>query len=123
MSLEFRAVSRLKSVLDDLHPRLFPKRRFRRTTSPETGVRSGVVSSLVTAIDEVEVLAKASPKRSPRGAGGIPAKVRWYQLMAYLAQVLDGVLRNVDLERYEEKMEELERTVEELQRTSSQATG
>ena len=81
------------------------------------GVRSGVVSSLVTAINEVEALAKASPKRSPRGAGGIPAKVR------YLAQVLDGVLRNVDLERYEEKMEELERTVEQLQRTSSQATG
>ena len=78
--------------------------------------------SLVTAINEVEALAKASPKRSPRGAGGIPAKVRWYQLMTYLAQVLDGVLRNVGLERYDEKMEELERNVEQLQRTSSQTT-
>src|SRR5712692_9615474 len=33
------------------------------------------------------------------------------------------VLRNLDLERYEGKMEEFEKTVEELQRTGPQATG
>ncbi len=46
-----------------------------------------------------------------------------YQLMSYLAQIMDGVLKNLDLEKYEEKMGELERAVEELQRTSSQAAG
>ena len=120
---EDSAVSRLKGLLDDLHPRLFPRRRLRRTISPEMGVRSDVVSRLVAAIDNVEELAKDSPKRTRKGAGGIPAKARWYKLMGYLVQVLDGVLKNVDLEKYQEKMEELEKTVEELQRTSSQTTG
>src|SRR5713101_7724104 len=121
---ESNAVFRLKNLLDDLHPRLFPKRRLRRTTTPglESQVRSETVSKLVNAINEVEAIARESPKRSFKGTGGIPAKVRWYQLMGYLAQVLDGVLRNVALDRYEEKMEELEKTVEELQRTVPQAT-
>ena len=87
------------------------------------GVRSDVVSRLVAAIDDVEELSRDAPKRAHKGAGGIPAKARWYQLMGYLVQVLDGVLRNVDLEKYEGKMEELEKTVEELQRTISQTTG
>ena len=122
---EDSAVLRLQRLLDDLHPRLFPKRRLRRTTtaSLEAEVRSETVSKLVNAINEVDAIARESPKRSFKGTGGIPAKVRWYQLMGYLAQVLDGVLRNVDLERYEEKMVELEKTVAELQRTVPQATG
>ncbi len=81
------------------------------------------MSRLISAINDVEEIAKGSPHRTRKGAGGIPAKARWYQLMGYLVQVLDGVLRNVDLERYEEKMEELERTVEELQRTGPEAAG
>ncbi len=77
----------------------------------------------MNAINEVESLAKSSGRRTRKGHGGVSPKVRWYQLMAYLAQILDGVLRNLDLEKYEEKMGELERAVEELQRTSPQATG
>ncbi len=87
------------------------------------GVRGDVVAKLVSAIDEVEGLAKKAGKRSRKGYGGISPKVRWYTLMAYLAQILDGVLRNADLEKYEEKMEQMERTVEELQRTTAPVTG
>ncbi len=87
------------------------------------GVRGDVVAKLVSAIDEVEGLAKKAGKRSRKGYGGISPKVRWYTLMAYLAQILDGVLRDADLEKYEEKMEQMEKTVEELQRTSAPVTG
>ncbi len=88
-----------------------------------SGVRGDVVEKLVSAISEVEALAKKAGKRSRKGYGGISPKIRWYTLMAYLAQILDGVLRNADLEKYEEKMELMERTVEELQRTSTPTTG
>ncbi len=81
------------------------------------------MAKLVSAIDEVEALAKKAGKRSRKGTGGVSPKVRWYTLMAYLTQILDGVLRNANLEEYEEKMEQMERTVEELQRTSTPAAG
>jgi len=87
------------------------------------GVRGDVVAKLVSAIDEVEALAKKAGKRSRKGYGGITPKARWYTLMAYLAQILDGVLRNADLEKYEEKMEQMEKTVEELQRTTTPVAG
>ncbi len=117
---------RLRRLLSQIRTALFPRGPRRRRTSfeeLETGVRADVVERLVSAIREVDGLAKAAGRRSRKGHGGLSPKARWYQLMAYLAQILDGVLRNVDLERYEEKMEELERTVEELQRTGPQATG
>ncbi len=88
-----------------------------------TGVRGDVVEKLVSAINEVETLAKKAGKRSRKGYGGVSPKIRWYTLMAYLAQILDGVLRNADLEKYEERMGEMERTVEELQRTATPVTG
>jgi hypothetical protein len=58
-------------------------------------VRSRVVTKLVEAIDEAERLAKESGKRSRSGAGGSSPKERWYLVMAYLAQVLDGVLKKL----------------------------
>lgn len=116
----------LRRLLSQIHEDLFPQGpRFRRTKFQdiEAGVRVDVVERLLSAIREVDGLAKAAGKRSRKGHGGLSPKARWYQLMAYLAQILDGVLRNIDLERYEEKMVELEKSVEELQRTSSQASG
>jgi hypothetical protein len=38
--------------------------------------------------------------------------------MAYLAQVLDGVLKNFDLESVKEKMDQMDLALEELQRTT-----
>jgi hypothetical protein len=38
--------------------------------------------------------------------------------MGYLAQVLDGVLKNLDLEGVKEKMDQMENALDELQRTN-----
>lgn len=117
---------RLELLLVQIRRALFPRgSRPRRVNLEEiqAGVRGDVVAKLVSAIDEVEALAKKAGKRSRKGYGGVSPKVRWYQLMAYLAQILDGVLKNADLEKYEEKMEQMERTVEELQRTSTPVAG
>ena len=88
-----------------------------------TEVRSVVVSKLVEAISEVESLAKKSSQRSKKGSGGVPQKVRWYQLMSNLTQALDSVLRNIDLEDVKEKLDRLGVEMDELQKTASQAGG
>ncbi len=119
-------IRRLKALLEDVHSDLFLVRpRVRRAWAggDTPRVRGEVVAKLVDAINEVESLAKSSGRRTRKGQGGVSPKVRWYQLMAYLAQILDGVLRNLDLEKYQEKMGELEKAVEELQRTAPQVTG
>ena len=119
--------ARLHKLLADARRDLFapvrmepPTFRRRRVTqkglTPE--VRSRVVTKLVEAIEEAERLAKASGKRTRTGGGGISPKERWYQLMGYLAQVLDGVLKNLDLESVKEKMDQMEMALDELQRTN-----
>jgi hypothetical protein len=92
------------------------RRVTQRNVAPE--VRSRVVTKLVEAIEETERLAKSAGKRSKAGGGGISPKERWFQLMGYLAQVLDGVLRNLDLESVREKMDQMEIALDELQRTN-----
>ena len=96
---------------------VFKRRRVtQRGVAPE--VRSRVVAKLVEAIEETEHLAKSAAKRTKTGGGGISPKERWYQLMGYLAQVLDGVLKNLDLETVKEKMDQMENALDELQRTN-----
>jgi hypothetical protein len=92
------------------------RRVTQRNVAPE--VRSRVVTKLVEAIEETERLANSAGKRSNAGGGGISPKERWFQLMGYLAQVLDGVLRNLDLESVREKMDQMEIALDELQRTN-----
>jgi len=100
-----------------MEPPTFRRRRVtQKGLTPE--VRSRVVTKLVEAIEEAERLAKASGKRTRTGGGGISPKERWYQLMGYLAQVLDGVLKNLDLESVKEKMDQMEMALDELQRTN-----
>ena len=100
-----------------MEPPTFKRRRVtQRNVAPE--VRSRVVTKLVEAIEETERLAKSAGKRSKAGGGGISPKERWFQLMGYLAQVLDGVLRNLDLESVREKMDQMETALDELQRTN-----
>src|SRR5207247_9752290 len=99
---------------------LYRRRRVtQRSVAPE--VRSRVVTKLVEAIEEVDRLAKASGKRTRTGGGGISPKERWYQLMGYLAQVLDGVLKSLDWQGVKEKMDQMERALGELQRTNPEA--
>ena len=38
--------------------------------------------------------------------------------MAYLAQVFDGVLKNLDFESVKEKMDQMDLVLDELQRTT-----
>ena len=125
--IEKTGFARLRKLLADARRDLFapvrmepPTFRRRRVTqkglTPE--VRSRLVTKLVGAIEEAERLAKASGKRTRTGGGGISPKERWYQLMGYLAQVLDGVLKNLDLESVKEKMDQMEMALDELQRTN-----
>ena len=125
--IEKTGFARLHKLLADARRDLFapvrmdpPTFRRRRVTqkglTPE--VRSRVVTKLVEAIEEAERLAKTSGKRTRTGGGGISPKERWYQLMGYLAQVLDGVLKNLDLESVKEKMDQMEMALDELQRTN-----
>ena len=100
-----------------MQPRVFKRRRVtQRGVAPD--IRSRVVTKLVEAIEETEHIAKSAAKRTKTGSGGISPKERWYQLMGYLAQVLDGVLKNLDLESVKEKMDLMETALDELQRTN-----
>ncbi len=85
---------RLRRLLSQIHTMLFPKGSRPRRTSfedMESGVWPDVVERLVSAIREVDGLAKAAGKRSRKGHGGLSPKARWYQLVANLAQILDEV--------------------------------
>ena len=74
------------------------------------------------AVKIAEQLAKNS-RRTPRRSGGTPPKARWYQLMAYLSQTLDGVLRNMDMNEVKKRMAELEKMVVSLREQDRQAPG
>jgi len=100
-------------------PGLRRRRVTQKGVAPE--IRTRVVTKLVEAIDEAERLAKGSGRRSRSGGGGISPKERWYLVMGYLTQVLDGVLKNFDLESVKEKMDQMETVLDELQRTTSTA--
>ena len=119
--------TRLQRLVDTVRRELLtpvslpgPGSRRRRVTQRDVApeVRSRVVTKLVEAIEETERLAKSAGKRPRAGGGGISPKERWFQLMGYLAQVLDGVLRNLDLESVREKMDQMESALDELQRTT-----
>ncbi len=113
---------RVRDLLDGIRRQLFPPRR-RRVTRAVPEVRSEVVNKLVEALGVLEGLAKKATRKARKGSGGLPPKARWYQLMTYTAQVLDGVLRNVEMETVEAKLERLEKTVDEIQKQSQQVTG
>lgn len=117
-------LARVVALIRDVRMDLFPFYvvsgiRMRRTVLRDMSeVRSGVVDKLVSAFNETERLAKKSGKRVTRGAGGVPAKARWYHLMAYMAQTLDLVMRNAELNEINERLTETEKALDELQRTT-----
>ncbi len=85
-------------------------------------VRLEVASKLMEAVTIAERLARTSA-RKPAGSGGIPPKVRWYQLMGYLSQTLDGVLRNMDMNEVKKRMAELEKMVVSLREQDEKIPG
>ena len=114
---------RLRSLLEAVRRELFPRPRRRTMRFHAAELREGVAEKLVEALNVVEGLAKMSERKLRKGTGGIPAKARWYQLMTYIAQILDGVLRNLELGEVEAKLETLEKAVDELQRQTPQTAG
>ena len=77
-------------------------------------VRSEVAKKLLEAIRTADELAQKAGEES-RGKHGAPPKVRWYQVMGYLAQTLDGLLRNADLNETKKDLAQMRRIVVELQ--------
>lgn len=71
-------------------------------------VRDDLIDTLTHAIDETNKIAKQAAVTAEKGAGGMPAKARWYQLLGYLTQVLDGVCRNVELSEINERLAKVE---------------
>jgi len=74
-------------------------------------IRGDVVDTLVAAIKDAQTLAKESSAEAAKGMGGVPPKARWYQLVGYLAQVLDGVCKNVELSEINERLMRVEKTM------------
>ncbi len=74
-------IRRLKALLKEVHSELFLVGKRRRTAwagRDAPGVRGEVVAKLVSAINEVESLAKSAGRRTRKGHGGVSPKVRWY---------------------------------------------
>ena len=74
-------------------------------------IREDMVDTLVSAIEETKTLAKQGSAEAGKGMGGMPPKARWYQLLGYLAQVLDGVCKNVELSEINERLMRVEKTM------------
>lgn len=127
MQIEEASIPHLRHLLEEIGDELFLRKLRRRTVNAEnreTGLRITVVRKLVSAIDEVDEIAKRAGRRTRKGHGGVSPKIRWYQLMAYLAQTLDGVLKNSDIQGLEDKMDKMdamEKMLAELQRSSQRA--
>ena len=120
-----RGLARVEELTRQVRTDLFPSytipgTRLRRAVVRNLSeVRSGIVDKLISALNETESLAKKSGRRVGRGAGGVSSKARWYQLMAYIAQTLDLVLRSAELDEINERLSETEKTIDELQRTTT----
>jgi hypothetical protein len=71
-------------------------------------VRDDLIDTLTHALEETNKLGKQAGGTAEKGAGGMPEKARWYQLLGYLAQVLDGVCRNVELSEINERLAKVE---------------
>lgn len=78
-------------------------------------VRREVVNKILDAIRTTEKIASEPTEPANR--------IRWYQVMGYLAQTLDGLLRNVDQTDSEKQLAELKEIVVKLQERSTGNTG
>jgi hypothetical protein len=86
-------------------------------------IRDDLIDTLVEAIHESDKLAKEESPTVERGSGGVSPKARWYQLLGYLAQVLDGVCKNVELSEINERLLRVEKELKVAPGGPSQACG
>jgi len=82
--------------------------------------REEAIAKLVNAIDVVEDLAKAAKTKTEERKPDA-SKARYYQLLGYLVQVLDGVLRNVSLGEIKQHMDETDKEIVKLKRAFEKA--
>ncbi len=73
--------------------------------------RREVVGKVLEAIKTTENLAKTE-------AQDLSLRVKWYQVMGYLAQTLDGLLSNVDQTEADKQLEQLREIVVRIQQKS-----
>jgi hypothetical protein len=71
-------------------------------------IRDDLINTLTHAIAETNSIANKADVTAEKGAGGMPSKARWYQLLGYLVQVLDGVCKNVELSEINERLAKVE---------------
>jgi hypothetical protein len=74
-------------------------------------IRDDMIDTLIKAITEANMIAKLSLDSADKGTGGVPPKARWYQLVGYLVQVLDGVCKNVELSEINERLLKVEKAL------------
>ena len=74
-------------------------------------IREDLVDTLVAAVAEAQTVAKQGSAEAGKSVGGMSTKARWFQLLGYLAQVLDGVCRNVELSEINERLMRVEKVM------------
>ncbi|MEM2122922.1 MAG: hypothetical protein QXE79_04715 [Candidatus Bathyarchaeia archaeon] len=77
-------------------------------------IRRRKIQLLEKAIDDVFHQARSMNGAVKKG-GGEPTKARYYRLMGYLIQVLDGVLKNLELDEVKRRLEKVEEAMENIQ--------
>jgi len=82
-------------------------------------LRDEVIDKLVGAIHEANEIARQASAEPGKGGGPAP-KARWYQVMGYLVQVLDGVCRNVELSEINARLLKVEKALSVAKAGSSQ---
>jgi len=82
--------------------------------------REKAIAKLVKAIEVTEQLASRAKTTSERGMADT-TKARYYHLLGYLVQVLDGVLRSVSLDEIKRHVEETDKELAELKRAIAEA--
>lgn len=83
-------------------------------------VRDEMVDKLVAAVREANEIAKQA-STEPGKTGGPSPKSRWYQIVGYLVQVLDGVCKNVELSEINQRLLRVERLLKVAENGSPKA--
>ena len=95
------------------------KRPLKKSVDVPT-IREDLVNKLIASIGECYSLAVEASKAAKKGEGA-PTKTRYYQLVGYLSQVLDGILENVELDELKARMERVEAVLHVKRKSSPKA--
>jgi len=82
--------------------------------------REKAIGKLVSAIDVTEELAKNAKATSEQSKADT-SKARYYQLLGYLVQVLDSILRSGTLDEIQQHVKETDKEIVELKRAVAKA--